>query len=1116
MNAHAAIDHGAGPVSDGAVQAEQIRLLYGATDFVRILLIGLVAAHITAAVLWNLYPSWAVVAWLALVDIVALARFLLWRRFQRKPPDEPDAERWGVWFTLGIAAFGGLWGLLASVVFVTDNPAYYVFVVFALGAMTIGATLREAAYLPAFYGFAAPAAVPMSFALVTRGGLEPVAMGLMLIVLVLALIPVGRNNNRWIGDNIRLRIEEKKLNDELWRTTADLNAEIVERQQAEEKTRFTNLLLTTAMEGSPDGILVVDNRTRILSYNRRFVDLWHLPPELPAAGADEPVLRAVTSQLRDPESFLARVKFLYDHPEEVSRERLELNDGRLFDRHSGTLYDSTRKYLGRVWFFRDITERERATVALQQRDALLHAVAASATEFVTAPSLDEAMPRALELVSKTVQIERMAVLESPTARDAAPKLRYAWNAPDIPVAIDRTFFEQPGLASPEFAAWQSPLYNGETVLADVPRMTGDVKRILSGLGVKTLLLVPIETDGKNWGHIGLVNSKQERQWQPFEIEVLKMLAELIGNTIQRDRYVKELADANRIIQDTPTILYRLSGEPSLPVTYVSQNIRLFGYDPAALIVSPHFFLNIVHPDDAAKVRATLTEALEENSGPAVVEYRLLTSRGTYRWVENRFTPVRDAAGRLIEIEGILIDVTERKAAEEKIALLARTDALTGLANRATFIERLRHSFAAARRGAPSFAVLYLDLDRFKDVNDTLGHPVGDLLLETVAKRLESTTREIDLVGRPGGDEFAVLQTDLSDPADAGALAAKIRAALAVPFHLAGNELHLTASVGISTYAPDIASADDMLAQADLALYRAKDEGRDQYRFHSEELDAQVRERVSIAEELRVAIERDEIELYYQPQVELHTGRIVGMEALVRWNHPTRGLLEPAAFIAVAEKSGAMMAIGQWVLDCACRQMSLWRKAGIAPPVLAVNVSVAQLKTANEFVQSVGDTLAKWNLEPADLELDVTEAILAHATLAQNDVLERLRALGVKIAIDDFGTKYSSLDYLRTYRVSRLKIPQRIVDAATQDPNDGAMVRAIIGIARELDIDVVAQGVETEAQWSFLSATSPKAKVQGFYYSKPVPAERAAQLLRRGRIDPPAAQAASPARSKATA
>jgi EAL domain-containing protein (putative c-di-GMP-specific phosphodiesterase class I) len=343
--------------------------------------------------------------------------------------------------------------------------------------------------------------------------------------------------------------------------------------------------------------------------------------------------------------------------------------------------------------------------------------------------------------------------------------------------------------------------------------------------------------------------------------------------------------------------------------------------------------------------------------------------------------------------------------------------------------------------------------------------------------------------------------DLGDSADAGALAAKIRLALAAPLVLAGNELHVTASVGIAIYTPDIQAPEDMLARADLALYRAKEEGRDQYRFHSEALDDRVREQVSVAEELRGALDRGEFELLYQPQAELATGRIVGMEALLRWNHPKRGQLMPYAFIPVAEKTGSMTAIGRWVLDRACAQMSDWLRAGIAPATIAVNVSLAELKAANEYIQFVTSTLGKWQLPAEHLEIDVTESMLAYITLAHNDVLERLRKLGIQIAIDDFGSKYSSLDYLRSYHVSRIKIPRAMVEEAARDPDDGAMVRAIAGIARELKVEVVAQGVETESQWSFLTATSSASDVQGHFYSIPVPEAQAAELLRRGVIRP---------------
>jgi diguanylate cyclase (GGDEF)-like protein len=439
---------------------------------------------------------------------------------------------------------------------------------------------------------------------------------------------------------------------------------------------------------------------------------------------------------------------------------------------------------------------------------------------------------------------------------------------------------------------------------------------------------------------------------------------------------------------------------------------------------------------------------------------------------------------------------------KRIALLARTDGLTGLANRATFIERLYQAFAAARRGASRFAVLYIDLDHFKDVNDTLGHSAGDLLLISAAGHLKRNCRESDLVARLGGDEFAILQTEVSDVSGATALASKIHGVLGTPYQLGDSKLFLSASIGISLFTDATAGPDEMLAKADLALYRAKEDGRDQYRFHSDDLDQEMRERVTLTGDLIQALEKNELELYYQPQVELFTGRITGMEALIRWNHPKRGLLMPADFIPIIEKSDAIVALGQWVLDHACEQMSSWRNAGIAPVILAVNLSLGQLRTGDELIQFITATLRKWGLTPKDLELDVTETMLAYATWAYVDVIERLQQLGVMIAIDDFGTQYSSLDYLKHYRVSRLKIPRAMITAAAQqDQRNAAMVRAIIGLARELDIEVMAQGVENEAQRDLLTAAPSTTKVQGFYYSAPVPASGATQLLRQRLIEP---------------
>ena len=624
------------------------------------------------------------------------------------------------------------------------------------------------------------------------------------------------------------------------------------------------------------------------------------------------------------------------------------------------------------------------------------------------------------------------------------------------------------------------------------------KEILQRLDVRDRLLIlkkpfdPIE--------VYQFASALTTKWQMTEQAAFKM--ERLEHAVEER--TRELSNANIIVQNSPVILYRLRGEPSFPLTYISHNITKLGHDPRILVASPNWAKTLIYVDDLDKVGQAMERTLEKDAEGASIEFRLIAGDGSLHWVENRYVPVRDAEGRLIEVEGIVIDITERKAAEEKIALLARTDGLTGLANRSTFVERLHQSFAAAQRGALPFAVHYLDLDKFKPVNDTFGHSAGDLLLKEVARRLRSCMRKPDLIARLGGDEFAILQGEIKDPADAGELAARVQAELIGPYDLNGNDASISVSIGICPFVAGIANADSMLVQADLALYRSKDEGRDQYHFHSQTLDQEVFDRVTLGGELMRAIAGQELELQYQPQVDISSGKIVGMEALVRWNHPTRGLLAPGIFLPIAEKTGSMVALGHWVLDQACRQMRVWRDQGLAVSVMAVNLSLHQLKRGQGLLREVAETLAKWQLPASDLEFDVTEATLAQLKWTQNDVLPQLRALGVKIAIDGFGSEYSSFDYIKEYQVNHLKIARSYMKESAIDSDHAAAMRAIVNFAQELGIAVIAQGVETEEQNTLLKETDSATQAQGFHFSKAVSAEKAGELLRKGWIAIPKA------------
>jgi diguanylate cyclase (GGDEF)-like protein/PAS domain S-box-containing protein len=725
---------------------------------------------------------------------------------------------------------------------------------------------------------------------------------------------------------------------------------------------------------------------------------------------------------------------------------------------------------------KELVVRKAAENALREHDALLNAVTKGAAQLLSVQH-EDAIQGVLELIGQTIAVSRVQFCEISTDGDGHLRsgIRQEWCAPGAASMLDNPALKDLDLTTHLPRTVVPAMVGGEASFF-VNDLTGKFFALFEEANMRSFLQIPVMIDGKLWGSLNFIDSaRAKREWSWAESDTLRTLAGLIGEAVARARYVKELADANMIVQNSPTILYRLRGEPRFPLIYISHNITKFGHDPKALVGAASWADALVDPEDQAKVSAAMSRALDKDAQAATIEFRLRTGDGSRRWVENRYTPVRDKGGRLIEVEGIVIDITERKAAEEKIALLARTDGLTGLANRTTFVERLRQTYAAARRGASPFAILYIDLDHFKDVNDTLGHPIGDQLLREVSERLKGATRDSDVIARLGGDEFAILQFDTFEPENAGVLAAKLQKCLASPYLLNGNQINtVSASIGVCLYSSASAGPDAMLAQADLALYRSKEQGRNQYHFHTVDLDQQVLERVTIAGELKQALEQDELELFYRPRVEVVSGKTVGMEALIRWNHPTRGSLGATAFLPLAERAGLMPEVGRWLLDRACRQMKLWRDSNAAPPLIAANLSLSQLKNSRELVRDVTSAAARYAIPLHCLEFDVTEATLAQATIARNDTLSQLHRLGAQIAIDEFGTEYSSFEYLRAYDVSHLKIAQSFINGIDADPERAATIRAIITIARELHIGVIAEGVETEEQRGLLAATGSTA------------------------------------------
>jgi diguanylate cyclase (GGDEF)-like protein/PAS domain S-box-containing protein len=451
------------------------------------------------------------------------------------------------------------------------------------------------------------------------------------------------------------------------------------------------------------------------------------------------------------------------------------------------------------------------------------------------------------------------------------------------------------------------------------------------------------------------------------------------------------------------------------------------------------------------------------------------------WVSETVWTVPGSDGTPAFFEGMVVDATERRRAEERIAHLAHHDALTGLPNRVLFAEEMRRVLG---RDAPRFAVLCIDLDRFKEVNDTLGHGTGDALLRAAGRRLARCVREGDVVARLGGDEFAVIQSDVTLADDAGALAGRIVEQLGRPYMITGHRVIIGASVGIALAPNDGVEAEALLRHADVALYRAKDTGRGTFAFFEAPMVEALREKRAIEMDLRVAMERGELQLVYQPIVDLGTARPVAYEALLRWSHPTRGSISPGQFVPIAEETGQMPAIGAWVLREACREAALARD----PVTVSVNLSAAQFQSG-DLVATVAEALRASDLEARRLMLEITESILLMDDLPAIEALRALQARGVRVALDDFGTGQSSLGYLQAFPFDRIKIDQSFIARLGSQSTNAAVVRAVIGLGRDLGMPVIAEGVESEAQLATLVAEGC-GLVQGYLFGRPAPATMA--------------------------
>ena len=532
--------------------------------------------------------------------------------------------------------------------------------------------------------------------------------------------------------------------------------------------------------------------------------------------------------------------------------------------------------------------------------------------------------------------------------------------------------------------------------------------------------------------------------------------------------------------------------------------RMLGLAAGQAKPTLHLFLRQLPPAEQ-KVFGGHFRSVVERLDEVAIEHRLLPSEGQQRVVSHRMMAVRDAGGRLLSLSGIVQDITDRQQAEEKMRRLALYDGLTGLANRQFFNEHLRNAVARSKRHGTAFAIIFVDLDRFKRINDTLGHGVGDWLLREAAKRLLGTVRGTDevlpagseaasdsMVARLGGDEFIVLLRDLLAPRDAVVVATRMIAALSAPFCIDAHELVVTASLGIAMYPSDGDNGEALVKAADAAMYAAKNNGRNTFQFYSEEMNSAAFEKLTFETQLRQAIDGGQLVAHYQPKIDIRTGAIVGVEALIRWQHPQWGLVPPSRFIPLAEELGLIVQIGDRVLEMSCLQASLWREAGLGEVSISVNLASPSFRKPT-LMTEIAALIERYSLNPRQLQIEATESMLMESAGATMATLQQLQRLGVQLSIDDFGTGYSSLTYLRRFPVDELKIDQSFVAEMTHNSDDAAIVAAIVSLGRNMNRRIVAEGVETIGQARALRSQGCHV-LQGFLFSRPLPADEMTGLL----------------------
>ena len=864
--------------------------------------------------------------------------------------------------------------------------------------------------------------------------------------------------------------------------------DISERVGTELRLRQAESLLRNVIDASPDFICVKDEKNRWVLTNKSCLNLFQIPQQAYQFKSDteiaaiaDPAFKEVFKHLKASDELAWRSDYAIRNEETI---QLPHGGSKVFDVIKIAMFNDDGSRQGLVTIGRDITERKVAEGHLRDRSAILDALISCDWMLHSSASWETVAPKVLEQLCTAARFSRVSVFKNADNKSTASKtnstLLLNWNNPGIQ-ALNKSL-QYIDFDAPQFKRWLDILKHGNPIFGNISELPKVEMKALKDFGIEAIMLVPIFTDKTWWGNLVIEHHQALTKFTPQELGAIMAISRSLGVAIQKESTGKRLQQAKIAFDSASEGIMIIDAKASIiginkgftDITGYAEE-EVLGTTPKIFTMGNHDIWEVIAKDGKWKGEVS---SFRKN-GEAYQEWLTLTA-------------VKNPQGQIINYVGVFADITDIKASQKQLNKLVNHDALTGLPNRRLLNELLDHAIKRSEREQQAIAVLFIDLDRFKAINDSLGHQVGDKLLFEASMRISQAIRESDVVARLGGDEFLVMMNIISKPDDAALVAQKIIHALQTEFIINGKEIFIGASIGIAISFKDGNDVDSLIKAADIAMYQVKNRGKNNYCFYSDELSTNAVARFTMENQLRRSLERQQFELFYQPQVHINTGEIIGAEALIRWNHPELGLVSPAQFIPVAEETGLIVQIGEWVLKQAALQAQAWNRLGFHLQWVSVNVSGVQIMRGN-FADTVYGVIIETDCDPSQLELEITESTVMQNTEYVIDTFNRIKKLGVRLAIDDFGTGYSSLSNLKRLPLDKIKIDQSFVRDLPDDLDDAVIANTINAMAHSLGFSVIAEGVETKAQADFLENIGCH-EAQGYLYGKPVSVAEFTKLL----------------------